>query len=121
MKRVHEKIGSIFCLQIRNFSLSLSHCSFFKKRLLIYFTDNCSELREALRKAWNSELLLCVIHLLQQVWRWLHHAKSRIAKIDRPMLLSLFKKIVYANEFSELEEFYDDLQSAVIVQKYPIF
>ena len=37
------------------------------------------------------------------------------------MLLSLFKKIVYANELSELEEFYCDLQSADIVQKYPSF
>ena len=35
------------------------------------------------------------------------------------MLLSLFKKIVYVNELSEMEEFYDDLQSADIVLKYP--
>ena len=37
------------------------------------------------------------------------------------MLLSLFKKIVYANELVELEEFYDDFQSTNIIQKYPNF
>ena len=35
------------------------------------------------------------------------------------MSLSLFKKLVYVNELSEMEEFYDDLQSADIVLKYP--
>ena len=77
--------------------------------------DNFSELQELLGKTWNYELLLYVFYLLQQVWRWLHHTKNRIAKTDRPKLLSLFKKIVYANELPELKEFYDDLQLADIV------
>ena len=33
----------------------------------LVMTDNRSELREALGKTWNSELLVCVFHLLQQV------------------------------------------------------
>ena len=88
-------------------------------RPALIITDNCSQFWEALGKTWNSELFLCLFHLLQQVWRWLYHTKNRIAKTDRPMLLSLFKKLVYVNELSEMEEFYDDLQSADIVLKYP--
>ena len=41
-------------------------------------TDNCSELRDALRMTWPSTLLLCVFHLLQQICRWLHDSKNKV-------------------------------------------
>ena len=37
------------------------------------------------------------------------------------MLVSSFKKMLYANKLSKLEEFFDDLPSANIVQKSSIF
>ena len=43
----------------------------------IFMTDNNSEIRDALHTVWPSAaLLLCVFHLLQQVWRWLFEKKS---------------------------------------------
>ena len=39
----------------------------------LFMTDNCSELHEV----WpNSVLLLCIFHVLQQVWQWLHEKKE---------------------------------------------
>ena len=39
---------------------------------LVIMTDNCSELRDALRAIWpNVILLLCVFHMMQQFWRWI--------------------------------------------------
>lgn len=38
----------------------------------VIMTDNCDELRSALNETWpRSTLLLCIFHILQQVWRYL--------------------------------------------------
>jgi hypothetical protein len=63
----------------------------------VFMTDNCYELRASLNEVWPSAVsVLCIFHLLQQVWRWLHGKKNGISMEDRPQLLLSFKRIVYA-------------------------
>ena len=75
---------------------SLPEESFFKngkeKGPTVFMTDNCSELKDALKIVWpSSRLVLCVFHILQQVWRWLHDKKHSVKKCDRQNLLNIFK------------------------------
>ena len=95
------------------FKLCLPDNSFYGKGIngpTVFMTDNCSELREALSKSWpNAKLVLCVFHLMQQVWRWLFERKHNIASHDRTVILLLFKKVVYAESYTEMEETYDEL------------
>ena len=63
----------------------------------VILTDNCDEERNALTQTWpGATLLLCALHVLQQVWRWLHDKNHNIKQDDRPYLLSLFKRCLYA-------------------------
>ena len=105
------------------FKLCLPDNSFYGKGIngpTVFMTDNCSELREALSKSWpNAKLLLCVFHLMQQVWRWLFERKHNIASHDRTVILLLFKKVVYAESYTEMEETYDELVMSAVVNKYP--
>ena len=88
----------------------------------VFMTDNCHELREALKAVWpNSVPVLCIFHVLQQVWRWLQDRKNGIDLEDRPNLLLLFKKVLYAENEDDLEEFFEDLISCDMVSKYPNF
>ena len=65
---------------------------------LFMMTDNCSELRDAVSAVWpKTTLLLCVFHLLQQVWRWLNDKKHGDDLKHRIKLLTLFKNILYAD------------------------
>ena len=60
----------------------------------VFMTDNCSELCDALNNVWPaSRLLLCVFHLMQQVWRWLFDRKHGISAADRPGMLFTEKRI----------------------------
>ena len=57
----------------------------------VIMTDNCDELKDALHAVWpNSRLLLCIFHLMQQVWRWLFDKKHGISQQDRPGEYQLF-------------------------------
>ena len=85
-------------------------------------TDNCSELREALKEVWPSSLLqLCIFHVLQQVWRWLHEKKNGITMEDRPALLLLFKEILYAESEDKPQDSFDNLMSSDVASKYVNF
>ena len=54
----------------------------------VFMTDNYVELKEAIQQNWpDSTQVLCVFHLLQQVWRWLHDWNHGIATDDRPHIL----------------------------------
>jgi len=76
----------------------------------VFMTDNCMELREALKKVWPSSTpVLCIFHILQQVWRWLHEKKNNIELNDRVSLLLNFKKVLYAESQEALEQQYDSL------------
>jgi hypothetical protein len=54
----------------------------------VFMTDNCMELKDAIHQVWpDATTVLCIFHLLQQVWRWLHDKKHGIALEDRPHIL----------------------------------
>ena len=85
----------------------------------VAMTDNCSELHDALRYVWpDMNLILCVFHILQQVWRWLNDKKHGIQQHGRAGLLNLFKMVVYADSVESMETNYEHLLSNEISVKY---
>ncbi|XP_048589237.1 uncharacterized protein LOC116618843 [Nematostella vectensis] len=76
----------------------------------VILTDNCKEERNALKSIWPlSTLLLCTFHMLQQLWRWLHESKNNVNLADRPFILNLFKKSLYAETEQEFENSFSEL------------
>ena len=76
----------------------------------IVLTDNCQEEKNALKSAWPpANLLLCIFHILQQTWRWLLDKNHQINQNDRPAILGIFKKALYACSEDVFEESYDEL------------
>ena len=87
---------------------------------LVIMTDNCSELRDALQIVWpNTRLLLCIFHILQQIWRWLHDRNNGVSSDDRPILLQLMKSVLYSRNEDAMEDLIDDLRSNQLVKTYP--
>ena len=78
----------------------------------IIMTDNCDELRNSLKFRFpNSLLLLCVFHMLQQVWRWLFDRTHSIRPDERVEIMKQFRKILYCenkDEFDKLKQKYMD-------------
>ena len=96
--------------------------AFFGRKCLgprVIMTDNCSELRDALKIVWpQSRLLLCIFHLMQQVWRWLCEKKNGVHADHRAQILSLMKSIIYA-EMEDISERTDDMLEHSLFKKYP--
>ncbi|XP_071512007.1 uncharacterized protein [Diadema antillarum] len=70
----------------------------------VVMTDDCKALRQGLHAVYpQSSLILCVFHLMQALRRWLWDAHNQIRKQDRPYLLDILKKLIYANSSLELE------------------
>ena len=99
----------------------------------VFMTDNCSELRDALHIVWpEAILLLCLFHILQQVWRWLCDSKNSIKHEDRQTLMHSFKTLAYepcSDEFetkinqaiAQYDENSDDEDDGNFVSRYPQF
>ena len=82
-------------------------------------TDNCSELRDALKIVWTeSRLLLCIFHLMQQIWRWLYEKKNGIHMDHRPEVLALMKAIVYADTEEDMLEKTDEMLQHSLLERY---
>ena len=74
------------------------------------------------RNVWtNSIHLLCQWHVQQAVWRWLWSADHHINKNDRPVLMNLFKQIMYAKSSEEFDSKVDEMYEDEIFEKYNIF
>ena len=72
-------------------------------------TDNCDELRNALKETWpKATLLLCVFHVLQQVWRWLYEKAHGISKADRVKIMTKFRSVVYASTVATCDQLCTD-------------
>ena len=85
----------------------------------VIMTDNCLELRDALNKTWSiTILLLCVFHMLQQVWKWIYVAKHGARNSDRAKIINLFRNMLYEKE-DDVEMSYDDMITFDVVSKYP--
>ena len=88
----------------------------------VFMTDNCSELHDALKDAWpDATNVLCIFHILQQVWRWLHDKTNDVRNEDRPFLLAAFKKVLYADSEATMESNFEELLVDNTVSKYKRF
>ena len=62
-------------------------------------------------------LLLCIFHILQQVWKWLFERKHNILANHRPTILTQFKMAMYSETLEQMDEAYDDLINSEEVSK----
>lgn len=82
-------------------------------------TDNCEELHDSLAYNWpDATLLLCIFHILQQVWRWLYESCHGISKTDRVIIMALFRNVIYANSIDNYVSAYSALFESNMIQKY---
>ena len=58
---------------------------------------------------------------LKAVWKWLCEAKNDIDLYDRPNLIGLVRKILYAENENDLEDTYAELMTSHITEKYENF
>ena len=88
----------------------------------VFMTDNCLELKEAIHQNWpDSTQVLCVFHLLQQVWRWLYDRNNGIATDHRPHILLAFKRVLYAENEEEFKSNYESFLEDESALKYANF
>lgn len=88
----------------------------------VFMMDNCLELRDAICQTWpDATRVLCIFHLLQQIWRWLHDKNHGISNEDRPHLLLGFKRALYAESEEVFESEYQSLLEDEVASKYPSF
>ena len=79
----------------------------------LFMTDDSDVLRNSLSSNWpSSVLLLCQFHVLQALWMW--DAKHDINKQDRPVLLRLFRRVLYSETESELSENLEELYASPV-------
>ena len=72
--------------------------------------------------AWSQTiLLLCQFHLLKAIWDWLWKASHKIEHRDRPNLLNLFKKIVYAENSEDFNTFIENMKCDETYNRYENF
>jgi hypothetical protein len=69
----------------------------------------------------DAKLLLCIWHVLNEVWRWLWKGTHQIKKEDRPHLLKKFRSILYAKSETEYSIRIDELLSDGICLRYPSY
>ena len=114
------------CEALELYKSLLSDKSFFGRGKdlgpILAITDDDAAERNALHLAWSgTSLLLCIFHLLQAVWTWLWSAEHKIEKQDRPTLINLVKKTVYAEDTTAFEHSIDVMKESVIYKKYENF
>lgn len=67
----------------------------------------------------NSVLLLCIFHVLQAQWTCLWYAKHCIAHTDKPTLISLFRRVLYAESEEELSDRLEEMYADATMNMYP--
>lgn len=88
----------------------------------VIMTDNCGELRAVLHERWPSAvLLLCVFHVLQQVWRWIYDKTHGIAADHRVEIMKLFRLLMYAESEVDLDAAIEQVIGNQTVVRYPEF
>ena len=89
---------------------------------VLAITDDDSAERNALSISWPGIfLLLCVFHHLQALWTWLWKAEHGIEKEDRPDLINLVKKLVYAKTTEDYTRHVDEMKENEKYKKYQKF
>ena len=88
----------------------------------VIMTDDSEAQRQALTATWPKSVnLLCVFHVLQSFWTWLHESKNNIRKEHRQPLMGKMKELVYAETEQVLNTKYQELTSDKVVISYPKF
>ncbi|CAG8840912.1 29419_t:CDS:1, partial [Gigaspora margarita] len=78
---------------------------------ITFLTDDSNSERNALGHCWqNSNRLLCVFHVLQAFWHWLHNSKHNINKDHKRPIMNIMKKILYSHTEDEMVKYYNDLK-----------
>ena len=81
-------------------------------------TDTCNELGRSLHCNLSSAtLLLCVFHVLHQVWRQLYDRQHGVSKDDRLKFMILFRNLVYAHNVEGYEKAYENVFNSSKTQK----
>ena len=55
------------------------------------------------------------------MWQWLFSGEHKIEKFDRPILLRLFRKVLYSDTDQKFEEAKNEMFESEVYQKYPNF
>jgi len=85
----------------------------------VQFEECSQELRMGQHSVWpESRQTLCLFHVPQANWRWIWDSKNKIAKDDRPVLMSEFRRVMLATTVEEAEVEYEALLSSSTSQKY---
>ena len=66
----------------------------------------------------DSCLLLCIFHMLQQVWRWLYDRLHNIREDDRVEIMEKFRQILYFETEVELQKMCDQFLNSNSIKKY---
>ena len=83
-------------------------------------TDDSDSIRNSLSASWpQAELLLCQFHVLQALWNWLWEGKHKIANPDRPILLRLFRDVLYSENEEQLSDNTEKLNVNSVCHQYP--
>ena len=88
----------------------------------LFMTDDSDSIRSSLSASWpQAELLLCQFHVLQALWNWLWEGKHNIANPDRPILLRLFRDVLYSENEEQLFDNMEKLNVSLVFHQYPNF
>lgn len=87
-----------------------------------FMTDNYDAERKTLAATWStSQRLLCIFHILQQVWRWLLDSKHGIHKHNRQELMVAMKTLVHSKSKEEFNYVCENIQASALTKTYPSF
>ena len=85
----------------------------------VIMTENCNELRNALKKRFpDSCLLPCIFHMLQQVWRWLYDRLHNIRADDRVEIMKKFRQILHCETEVKLQKMCDQFLNSNSIKNY---
>ena len=75
----------------------------------VFMTDDSDAVHNALREVWpESQRKLCLFHVPQGNWRWFCDTGNKVAKDDRPILMSEFRSVMLATTETEAESNYHE-------------
>ena len=88
----------------------------------LVITDDDGAEKNALGMTWpGAYQILCIFHHLQALWTWLWKREHNIEKEDRPILMNLMKKIVYAENTQQFNEYVEAMKKNHTYKKYANF
>lgn len=88
----------------------------------IFMSDDSLSQSQAISATWsNAKQLLCVFHVLQSFWTWLHDGKNKVQAIHRQTLMLKIKDLVYAKSEQQLAERFNQILKDNTAVIYPQF